>query len=253
LGSVICSFQVKILLRFTKMQSVILRYTESCEQLGEPGYQVVRRNAHSLNCESMFASQNARNLAHDILEHWDFRQTDMNLQELVAIGSIFAQRQTDFYNTIGMYFFASEIAEQLYYVDFIPDKLPRSSNDTVKAEIDYYWNEVKQHIKDEYSILEHDNTDFRKLKSVAYRYLARGYNHVEGINCRYGIRTFSRMFYEMTEVLERGLKYVDTTFEGLELKLEYSFKQSKIILSQNVETFDDDDNLKVYREVLVTN
>ena len=60
------------------------------------------------------------------------------------------------------------------------------------------------------------------------------------------------MFYEMTEVLERGLKYVDN-FEGVELKLEYSFKNSKIILSQNVETFDDNDNLKVYREVLATN
>jgi hypothetical protein len=231
------------------MQSVILRYTESCEQLGEAGYQVVRRNSHSLDCAAMFASQNARTLAHDILEHWDYRQTDMNLQELVAIGSTFAHRQADFYNMMGNYFFASEVAEQLYYVGFVPDKLPRSANDTVKDEIDYYWKDVKQHFMDEY---REPMQNSRQLKSVAYRYLSRGYNHVMGINCRYGIGSFSRMFYEMTEVLERGLKYVDT-FEGAELKLEYSFKNSRIVLSQNVETFDDNDNLKVYREVLATN
>jgi len=188
------------------MQSVILRYTESCEQLGEPGYQVVKRNSHSLDCESMFASQNARTLAHDILEHWDYRQTDMNLQELVAIGSTFAHRQADFYNRIGMYFFASEVAEQLRYLDFIPDKLPRSSNDTVRAEIDDYWQDVKQHFVDEG---EEPMLNSRQLKSVAYRYLARGYNHVKGIDCRYGTGSFSRMFYEMTEVLDRGMKYVD--------------------------------------------
>jgi hypothetical protein len=173
----------------------------------------------------------------------------MNLQELVAIGSIFAHRQTDFYNMIGSYFFASEVAQQLYYVDFIPDKLPRSANDTVKDEIDYYWNDVKKHVMDEY---HEPMQNSRQLKSVAYRYLARGYNHVMGINCRYGIGSFSRMFYEMTEVLERGLKYADN-FEGVELKLEYSFKQSKIVLSQNIETCDDNDNMEVSREVLATN
>ena len=169
------------------MQSVILRYTESCEQLGEPGYYAVKRNSHSLDCSAMFASQNVRTLAHDILEHWDYRQTDMNLQELVAIGSIFAHREKDFYNMIGNYFFASEVAQQLYYVDFYPNKLPKSANEVVRDEVNYYWDDVKQNFLSEF---DEPMRNSRQLKSVAYRYLSRGYNHVMGINCRYGIGSF---------------------------------------------------------------
>lgn len=221
------------------MQTVTLRYTESDPEYGIPGWNVVKRGNQSLDISEIQASEDSRLLAHDILEHWDFRQIDANLQELVALGSTLAHRENDFINHYtGYNSFASEVARHLYYFDFDGNdfKLPRSSSTVVKDTLDESWQDILKTLADEF---EYVPTNSRKLKSIAYRFLSRGYNHVNEIDkrCNSSYR-FNSVFEDMKDVLKSGLKYVDK-WEDTEVNLKYSFTKRKVELFQSFEIEDD--------------
>jgi hypothetical protein len=222
--------------------------------MGNPGYNIVKRNNKNLSYEGMYASEDKRLLTHDVLEHWDFNQNDGNLQELVAIGSILAHREEDFINNFTCKnSFAWEVAEQLYYaldnIDINRIKLPRSSNEYVSEYLSIKWNEVLRYWEEERQEAKPTNT--RKIKAIAYHFLSRGYNHVKGINRRYGHFAFNSMFYDMQSVLEQGLKRVDA-YEGSLVKLSYSFAQHDCYLSQVLYNIDEYGYETPYTEILST-
>jgi hypothetical protein len=237
------------------MQTVTLQYTESDDEMGNEGYNIVRRGKHTISTEGISATLDARLLTHDVLEHWDFRQEQVNLQEIVALGTTLAHRESDFINDYtGDNSFGYELASQLYYmletgVNLNYLKMPRSSNEIVHEYLNEHWKDTLETVDLEYA---HIPTNARKLKAVAYRFLARGYNHVKGIEARYGDYAFSNMFYDMQHVLEQGLKHADR-WEGRELKLRYSFAKREISLGQTYETEDDCGHYKTTNEFLSSN
>lgn len=236
------------------MQTVTLRYTESDPELGTPGWNVIRRGKHYLDISEIYASESSKLLAHDILEHWDFRQRNMNLQELVALGSILAHREGDFTNHYtGDSWFSYEIAAQLYYSKSNGNynvKLPRSSSSCVKKTLDEAWQDVLKSLKSEF---EYTPTNSRKLRCIAYRFISRGYNHVKEINKRCDSQyRFNAVFDDVKYVLEQGLKRVDKS-AGCEVRLNYSFTTCKVELFQSLGFEDDQGYLKTMFEHLASN
>jgi hypothetical protein len=237
------------------MQTVTLRYTESDSEMGNEGYHIVKRGNYHISTESMFASMDAQLLTHDVIEHWDFKQKQANLQEIVALGTILAHREDDFINDYtGNNSFCYELGSQLHHilekeVNLNHLKMARSSNEIVHEYLNDHWKDTLETMDLEYADIP---ANARKLKAVAYRFLARGYNHVNGVESRHGDNVFSNMFYDMQKVLEEGLKHADP-WEGKELKLRYSFAQREISLSHTYETEDDYGYYKTTNEVLASN
>jgi len=236
------------------MQSVTLTYTDSDYQSVSNGWLITHRGNHKLDCDEMYASTNGKQLVHDVLEHWDFRQTNMNLQELVALGSIYAHRSGDFYNSYtGGNSLPDTIAEQLAALerdDMIEcTALPYSRNEQILSEVESLWDEIVHSARVNEDIVF---SNPRKARAIAHRFMSRGYNHVTGI----GVRNnhdflFNNMFYNMIEVLDDGLMRVDC-FNGMTVKLSYSFAQESIVLSQQIEYYDDNYRYKTMQEVLAS-
>lgn len=78
-------------------------------------------------------------LAHDSLEHFSNEQNS-NLNELKALGALYAHRDYDFYNNYtGHYFLPDEIMQQLvnlYYYGIIPEIKSNPKNSVTNELID---------------------------------------------------------------------------------------------------------------------
>lgn len=205
------------------MQKVTLTYTEKCPNTGESGWIVSRRNNNTLDTGPMFASSSASTLTHDILEHWDWRQTNPNLQELVAMGSTLAHRPQDFYNRMGYWGLPSEVATQLSCLEDFEVKLPTSRSDSVREDLIEAWPQIVAELQRDYEI-----TGDAKLRKIAYAHMSRGYNHVLRVDKMSGVYYgFGRLFDKMVDTIDRELKYFDS-FDGAQANVHYSFRHCTV-------------------------
>jgi hypothetical protein len=174
----------------------------------------------------MFAATEALTLAHDILEHWDHAQKDPNLQELVAMGSILAHREHDFYNKMGDFTLGSEIADQLRCLASYPQKLPKI-NPEVSDTVREAWPSVVSELAG-WDITEGLETLF----DIACAYMSRGYRHVETINIRTGAYYgFNTLWATMLDALDTGLRYTEP-YDGCRLNVSYSFRHNLVNLGR---------------------
>ena len=191
------------------MTIVKLRYTDRDSQ-GSNGFQVYKRNS--------------KLLSHDILDHCLTSIEHPNAQELTALGVILAYRDHDFYNLMGDDNFYSEVSLQLsngYYTDLEKVKLPYSASDAVKERIEEVWTEIAK--------AYYESTDqkcSKRMKAIAYRFLSRGFNHVEKIGQYY----FDRMYYELKHSLAEFIKR--DFYEGEMVNVHYTLKKSEVVIKR---------------------
>jgi hypothetical protein len=213
------------------MTVVKLRYTES-DSFGSNGFQVYKRNSKLQDYASFYASLSSKLLAHDILDHCLTSVSHPNAQELTALGVILAYRDHDFYNLRGDDGFYSEVALQLengYYTDLEREKLPYSASDAVKERLKDSWEEIAR----EY----HESTDqkcSKRMKALAYRFMSRGYNHVEKIGRYY----FDRMYYELDLSITEFIKYPDF-YEGEMVNVYYNLNKCEVVIKREELNYDE--------------
>ena len=143
-------------------------------------------------------------LAHDILEH-ACRINQPNLDELAALGAIFASREWDFYNAYNRDGFPSEVAEQvanyIVYCGDDPVDKPCSSTipDVLKEHYENRIGEIEASIESEYNSIvdedeykDYEDFDWKSIHKLALSYLAKGYNEVQRKEQRYNIDFHSR-------------------------------------------------------------
>jgi hypothetical protein len=136
-----------------------------------------------------------------------------------------AYRDHDFYNLRGGDNFYSDVSRQLsngYYTDLEKVKLPYSASDVVKERIEDSWEEIAR----EY----YEGTDqkcSKRMKAIAYRFMSRGYNHVEKIGSYY----FDRMYYELDLSITEFIKYHDF-YEGEKVTICYTLKKSEVVIKR---------------------
>ena len=206
------------------MTVVKLRYTENDLQ-GNKGFQVYKRNNVSQDYTSFDASLDTNLLAHDILDHCLTSVEHPNAQELTALGAILAYRDHDFYTSRGYDGFYSEVSRQLsngYYTNLEREKLPYSASDAVKERIEEVWTEIAK--------AYYESTDqkcSKRMKALAYRFLSRGFNHVEKIGRYY----FDRMYYELDHSLEEFIKRNDF-YQGEKVTICYTLKKSEVVIKR---------------------
>ena len=206
------------------MTVVKLRYTDSDSQ-GNNGFQVYKRNNKLQDYTSFDASLDSKLLSHDILDHCLTSFSHPNAQELTALGVILAYRDHDFYNLRGDDGFYSEVSRQLsngYYTNLEREKLPYSASDAVKERIEEVWTEIAK--------AYYESTDqkcSKRMKALAYRFLSRGFNHVEKIGRYY----FDRMYYELDHSLEEFIKRNDF-YQGEKVTICYTLKKSEVVIKR---------------------
>jgi hypothetical protein len=208
------------------MTIVKLRYTDSDSQ-GNKGFQVYRRNSKLQDYASFDASLNSKLLAHDILDHCLTSIEHPNAQELTALGVILAYRGHDFYNLRGDDGFYSEVALQLengYYTGLEQERLPYSASDAVKNRIEDSWEEIA---REYYESI--DQKCSKRMKALAYRFMSRGYNHVEKVGRYY----FDRMYYELDLSITEVIKYPDF-YEGEMVNVYYNLKKSEVVIKREL-------------------
>jgi hypothetical protein len=206
------------------MTIVKLRYTDRDSQ-GNNGFQVYKRNNKLQDYTSFDASLDSKLLSHDILDHCLTSVNHPNAQELTALGVILAYRDHDFYNLRGGDGFYSEVALQLengYYTGLEKVKLPYSASDAVKERIEDSWEEIA---REYYESI--DQRCSKRMKAIAYRFLSRGFNHVEKIGQYY----FDRMYYELDHSLEEFIKYHDF-YQGEKVTICYTLKKSEVVIKR---------------------
>jgi hypothetical protein len=206
------------------MTVVKLRYTDSDSQ-GNKGFQVWMRNSKIQDYPSFDASLNSKLLAHDILDHCLTSVEHPNAQELTALGVILAYRDHDFYNRRGDDNFYSEVSLQLsngYYTDLESVKLPYSASDAVKERLEDSWEEIAREYCESL-----DQKCSKRMKAIAYRFMSRGYNHVEKIGQYY----FDRMYYELDHSLEEFIKRNDF-YQGEKVTIFYTLKKSEVVIKR---------------------
>lgn len=143
-------------------------------------------------------------LAHDVLEH-GCRIEQPNLDELAALGAIFANRDWDFYNSYSRDNFPYEIAEQvanyLMWCGDEPLDTPCSSEipDVLREHYENRLGEIEASIETEYNslvdeddYLDYDDFDWDAIHRLTLSYLAKGYNEVQRKESRYNIDFHSR-------------------------------------------------------------
>jgi hypothetical protein len=154
---------------------------------------------------------------------------------------------------MGTYLFDYEVGSQLYYLaenyGVSAPRLNRSASVDVKDELDSEWENTLEFMKGEY---EYEPTNSRKLKAIAYRYLSRGYNHVESINRRHGNHAFNKLFVAMKDCIDSGLKYIDA-YDGYQVRVSYSFAKQLVTVSHQAFGFDDNDQQIEKYEILASN
>lgn len=145
-------------------------------------------------------------LAHDLLEHTEgFHYDNPHCDELMALGAILRHRDDAFYNYYGKDGFVADVANQLYMLTeseaYLDVALPTSSSSEVKERIDYAWKDILDLLK-----FELDDAPFntRRLKALAYRYMSKGYNRIQGLELRYHI-CYRVLFDLVEEMLDKAL------------------------------------------------
>jgi hypothetical protein len=206
------------------MTIVKLRYTDRDSQ-GNNGFQVYKRNNKLQDYTSFDASLDSKLLSHDILDHCLTSVSHSNAQELTALGVILAYRDHDFYSLGGDDGFYSEVSRQLsngYYTNLEREKLPYSASDAVKERIEDSWEEIA---REYYESI--DQKCSKRMKAIAYRFLSRGFNHVEKIGSYY----FERMYYELDLSLEEFIKRNDF-YQGEKVTICYTLKKSEVVIKK---------------------
>jgi hypothetical protein len=212
------------------MTVVKLRYTDR-DSLGNNGFQLYRRNGNLQDYSSFDASLSSKLLSHDILDHC-LSVSHPNAQELTALGAILAYRDHDFYNLRGDDGFYSEVVLQLengYYTNLEKIKLPYSASYAVKERIEEVWESIAK----EY----YEGTGQRcskRMKTIAYRFLSRGFNHVEKIGRYY----FDRMYYELYHSLEEFIKRNDF-YQREKVTICYTLKKSEVVIKREELNWDE--------------
>lgn len=211
-------------------------------EFGIDGFIVTERNGKRLNTQDFMSASEGRLLAHDIVEHWGGSEHG-NLEELVALGSIFQHRQYDFYNQYsGAYSFPDEVAQQLYYYqNSMPNyiKHTKCSSEVIKDELDEIWPEIWAFFESNY---DERPLDKRHLKMVAYRYLSKGYNHSAWMRNRYRI-DLGYAYIALRGWFDRIMRdLVEYSWEGAEYSLNVNYGQrSASIKLTNEYGYDEED------------
>ncbi len=212
------------------MTVVKLRYTERDSQKSK-GFQVYKRNSNLQDYASFDASLNSKLLAHDILDHCFTSVEHPNAQELTALGVILAYRDHDFYNFRGGDGFYSAVSSQLIngcYYDLEKEKLPVSASYAVKERLDDSWEEIA---KEYYESTGQKCS--KRMKTIAYRFMSRGYNHVEKIGSYY----FDRMYYELDLSISEFIKYHEF-YEGEMINVYYNLKSIEVVIKREELKYD---------------
>ena len=155
-----------------------------------------------------------RLLAHDILEHGCRVSINPNLDELAALGAIWANRDWEFHNGYRDNF-AYEVGEQLaQYLNWVGDESidsPCSSKmeDAFEEHYDNRIGEIEAVVTTELSslmdIYEDDlDIDLDALHKLAKSYLAKGCNEVWRKESRYGC-DFNSRYQELEHAIKIAL------------------------------------------------
>lgn len=178
----------------------------------------------------------SKTLAHDLLEHTEGFHDNPHCDELMALGAVLCHRDDTFYNAYGKDGFADDVANQLYMLveseAYLDVALPTSSSKDVRERLDYAWEEILDLLKFE---LNDAPFNKRRLKALAYRYMSKGYNRIQGLELRYHI--CYRVLFDLVEdmldkalipMVDRANMYGSTfTFEVI------SYRGYKVRLKEN--------------------
>jgi hypothetical protein len=221
------------------MKTTIKHVPEYDCPLGEGGL-VQSHLADEFSQDELYPTKDARVMVHDFIEHCDRTEgLNPNINELIALGATMHNRRMDFYNGMGDDGLADEVGEQVGQLlsggfDIFGHKRYTSASYQVSSEIDgILWAEVRKHVKDNFDI-ELTTAESRRLKSIVYRCLSRGYNRMEWYanrhNCHFDY-AFSSIKASMESIMPSLTDALENNWnlEGVKMRLYAGKRQIKLI------------------------